>query len=177
MIEVITGPMFSGKTGELIKRIRAYENAGLKCAVFKPEIKSRNEAEINAIATHDKTNTHPAIVIKDIFEILDLSVSYDIIVIDEAQFLSYNLYRIVTYLEILNKGVIVCGLDMDYKKDPFETIGRIMAVADSVTKLKASCDMCKNEAKYSKRIAKEDERVLIGGSDKYVASCLECYLK
>lgn len=177
MIEVITGPMFSGKTEELIKRIKKAQDLGLRCAVFKPEIESRNEAEINAIATHNKKDTFPAIVVRDLFEILDLSASYDLIAIDEAQFFSENIYRVVSYLSTLNKVVLVSGLDLDYKKEPFNSMGGIMAIADSVTKLLAVCDVCGSSARYSKRTITENDRVLIGSNDKYIATCLQCYVK
>lgn len=176
MIEVITGPMFSGKTGELIKRINQVRESDLKHIVFKPEIESRNEAEVNAIATHDKNNSYPAKMVKDIFDVLDLSAKFDVVVIDEAQFFSYNLYKIVAFLDAMGKRIIVSGLDMDYIKEPFDTMAKVMAIADNVTKLVAVCDICGSSARYSKRIIYEKERVLIGSSDKYIASCTKCFI-
>jgi thymidine kinase len=177
MIEVITGPMFSGKTAELIKRLNQAKEAGLKHIVFKPEIESRNEAEQNAIATHDKSLMMEATPVPNSVYIVRMSKEYDVVAIDEAQFFDTNLYLVAKVLNDAGKRVIISGLDMDYGREPFDTMGRVLAVANQIDKYAASCHSCQKPAQYSKRTIKFNERVLIGGDDKYIAQCHECYSK
>ena len=177
MIDVITGPMFSGKTGELIRRVKAYEVAGLKCIAFKPEIESRNEDENNGIATHDRKDAIKAVMESNPIDIARKASDYDVIAIDEAQFFEPYLYLVLKALQEADKIVIVSGLDLDYEMEPFTTMANIMAIAQKIDKYTAVCNDCRQPAQYSKRVSEEKGRVLIGGDDKYAANCLKCFYK
>ena len=168
-IEVIAGGMFSGKTEELIRRIKRASIAKQKIMVFKPSMDIRYDE--NDIVSHSKAyfKAQPLDSIKDIYKynIKDL----DVIGIDEAQFFSEDLIDICNDLANQGKRVIVAGLDLDYMGRPFGPIPKIMAVAEYVRKIQAICTVCGNPASRSQRIIKSDELVVLGAKEQYEPRC------
>lgn len=171
-IEVITGCMFSGKTEELIRRLRRAKIAKQKVVIFKPIIDTRYSN--NAIVSHSEQSL-PSILIKDVIEILNLVEDAQVIGIDEAQFFSNDLIDVCNKLADDGKRVIVAGLDMDYKGIPFEPIPQILAVAEYITKSLAICVVCGNPADRTQRKTTSSERVIVGAADVYEARCRKCH--
>ncbi|AJC50074.1 thymidine kinase [Mycoplasma flocculare] len=174
VIEVITGPMFSGKSDELIKRIKILTYADIKTLVIKPKIDNRfSECEIVSrsglrIPTFSARTTQE---IKYLFA----QNNYQAIAIDEIQFFDDE---IVSFLdEIANKGirVIVSGLDQDFRRKPFGSLPNLMAIAENVTKLQAVCSLCKRAATTSARRSKIGSQTLIGDQTEYEARCRACH--
>lgn len=174
-IEVITGPMFSGKTEELIRRVSRAEIAQIPYMLFKPMFDTRySETEI---VSHDNKRIG-AKPVMDAREILGLSVDASIVGIDEAQFFNKDL--VTTCVNLANGGVrvIVAGLDMDYLGKPFQPLPDLLGVADKVTKLKAICMECKADAGFTHRInVTEEKRLMLGEKDAYEPLCRSCYSK
>ena len=171
-IEVITGCMFSGKTSELIRRIRVIRRGGKQAIIFKPDIDNRYSA--NAVVTHDM-DEEKSVTVKSAKEILKhLPKDKVVIGVGEAQFFDSYL---VDVLEDLNKKgyrIIVAGLDMDYNQNPFGIMPILLAIASEVTKLKAICSICgEPTAMYSERQTSEKETVLVG-VNQYRAVCHKC---
>jgi thymidine kinase len=162
-IEVICGSMFSGKTEELIRRIKRAKIANQKFKVFKPTIDSRSK---NYIESHDESKLKSTEV-KHSSNILDNIQGCDVVAIDEAQFFDDEIVSVCN--QIANKGirVIVAGLDMDYLGNPFGPIPNLMAIAEYVTKVHAVCKKSGNIANYSFRKNKKTDIVVIGEKDKY----------
>ena len=162
-IEVICGSMFSGKTEELIRRIKRAKIANQKFKVFKPTIDSRSK---NYIESHDESKLKSTEV-KHSSNILDNIQGCDVVAIDEAQFFDDEIVSVCN--QIANKGirVIVAGLDMDYLGNPFVPIPNLMATAEYVTKVHAVCKKSGNIANYSFRKNKKTDIVVIGEKDKY----------
>ncbi len=171
-IEVIAGCMFSGKTEELIRRLKRAQIAKLNVKIFKPEIDTRYSSE--EIVSHSSLSL-PSIMVKDALEILSLSAEADVIGIDEAQFFNNNLVDVCNTLANNGKRVIVAGLDQDYRGLPFEPMPQLLAVAEYITKTLAICVICGNPADRTQRIVKSDERVLVGAADQYEAGCRKCH--
>lgn len=171
-IEVITGCMFSGKTEELIRRLRRAKIAKQKVVIFKPNIDTRYSS--NSIVSHSEQSL-PSILIKDVKEILDLVEDAQVIGIDEAQFFSNDLINVCNKLADDGKRVIVAGLDMDYKGIPFEPIPQILSVAEYITKSLAICVVCGNPADRTQRKTHSSERVIVGAADVYEARCRKCH--
>ena len=174
-IEVITGPMFSGKTEELIRRVARAEIAKIPYALFKPMFDTRYSE--NEIVSHDNKilSAKPVMNAK---EILGFSIDAEIIGIDEAQF--FNQELIDTCVKLANGGVrvIVAGLDMDYLSKPFQPIPNIIGVADQVTKLKAICVECGEDAGFTHRINKKEEKqLMLGEKNSYEPLCRTCFGK
>lgn len=172
-IEVICGSMFSGKTEELIRRIRRAEYAKQKVLVFKPAIDDRYDA--NSIVSHSQMKA-ASICISDpdeIFEHLDSEVR--IIAIDEAQFFPPSIVRVVNALADRGYRVIVAGLDQDYRGEPFGSIPQLMAVAEYVTKNLAICVKCGNPANRTQRTIAKGEQILVGSTEAYEARCRNCH--
>tara|TARA_B100000795_G_scaffold26967_1_gene17916 strand:- start:2806 stop:3369 length:564 start_codon:yes stop_codon:yes gene_type:complete len=174
-IEVITGPMFSGKTEELIRRVARADIAKIPYVLFKPMFDTRYSE--NEIVSHDdkRLEAKPVMNAK---EILGFSVDAEIIGIDEAQF--FNQELIDTCVKLANGGVrvIVAGLDMDYLAKPFQPIPNIIAVADSVTKLKAICVDCSEDAGLTHRINNRAEKqLMLGEKGMYEPVCRACFHK
>lgn len=167
-IEVICGSMYSGKSEELIRRLKRANIARQITMIFKPEIDDRY-AE-NAIVTHDKLKLEASSV-KDAEEILTAAQNADVIGIDEAQFIGGDLVGITEKLANAGKRVILAGLDMDFRGIPFEPMPHLMAIAESVTKLHAICSVCGNQALFSYRISDTENLIDIGSADKYEARC------
>lgn len=174
-IEVITGPMFSGKTEELIRRVARAEIAQIPYMLFKPMFDTRySETEI---VSHDNKRIG-AKPVMDAQEILGLSVDAEIVGIDEAQFFSKEL--ITTCVNLANGGarVIVAGLDMDYLGKPFQPLPDLLGVADKITKLKAICMECKSDAGFTHRInVIEEKRLMLGEKESYEPVCRTCFSK
>jgi thymidine kinase len=171
-IEVITGCMFSGKTEELIRRLRRAKIAKQKVVIFKPNIDTRYST--NSIVSHSEQSL-PSILIKDVKEVLDLVEDAQVIGIDEAQFFSSDLINVCNKLADDGKRVIVAGLDMDYRGVPFEPIPQILSVAEYITKPLAICVECGNPADRTQRKTTSSERVVVGAADVYEARCRKCH--
>jgi len=167
-IEVICGSMFSGKTEELIRRIRRAEIGRQRVKVFKPKIDNRySEFEI---VSHSE-RAYPSEVIENAEEILDKSFDAEVIGIDEAQFFDDNIVDIVQQLADSGKRVIIAGLDQDYRALPFEPMPKLLAIAEYITKAMAICVICGAPANRTQRNSQNDERVLVGATNHYEARC------
>ncbi|WP_114789201.1 thymidine kinase [Niabella yanshanensis] len=171
-IEVICGSMFSGKTEELIRRLKRVKFANLKVEIFKPAIDTRYD-ELN-IVSHD-TNAIHSTPIDNSQKILLMAQDADVIGIDEAQFFDDGLPDVCDKLAYHGIRVIVAGLDMDFTGKPFGQMPFIMAKADYVTKLHAICVKCGNIANYSYRKIPDDDQVMLGAMDAYEPRCRVCY--
>jgi len=171
-IEVIAGCMFSGKTEELIRRLKRAQIAKQKVKIFKPLIDSRY-SQYNIVSHSDQSL--PSIVIKDAKDLLEHCKDAQVIGIDEAQFFDNSLVDICNELANSGKRVIVAGLDQDYKGIPFEPIPQLLAVAEYITKTLAICVECGNPADKTQRKVHFKERVLVGAADSYEARCRKCH--
>ena len=173
-IEVICGSMFSGKTEELLRRLKRAELAKLEIAVFKPKIDIRYNNE--QIVSHD-SNKIKSTSINSPSEIFQLSLNAKVIGIDEAQFFDPKLLDIALELAKKGKRVIIAGLDMDFLGNPFGVMPQLLSVADHVTKVHAICDECSDIANNSYRITNKEDLVEIGEKDKYLPLCRRCFSK
>ena len=173
-IEVITGSMFSGKTEELIRRLRRAQFAGLKVEIFKPALDKRY-SEVRVVS-HDEKSILSSPV-DNASTILLMAGEADVVGIDEAQFFDSALLNVCNTLANAGKRVIVAGLDMDFAGNPFGPMPELMAMAEDVTKVRAICVRCGNLASYSFRKSGEEQVVLLGEKDKYEPLCRECYNK
>ncbi len=171
-IEVITGCMFSGKTEELIRRLRRAQIAKQQVKIFKPKIDTRFADD--SIVSHSEQSL-PSIQIKDINDAMELSDDAQVIGIDEAQFFSEDIINVCTELADKGKRVIVAGLDQDYRGIPFEPIPHLLAIAEYITKSLAICVECGNPADKTQRKTASSERVIVGASDIYEARCRKCH--
>lgn len=171
-IEVISGCMFSGKTEELIRRLKRVQIAGLKAEIFKPALDTRYD--VNDIVSHDSSRI-PSTPVEHHYNILLLSSGVDVVGIDEAQFFDEGIVEVVEELTIQGIRVIVTGLDMDYAGKPFGPMPALMARAEYITKLHAICSCCGDIANYSYRKARIDDQVLLGEKDVYEPRCRTCY--
>ena len=171
-IEVVCGSMFSGKTEELIRRLRRAKFAKQKVEIFKPAIDVRYSEE--DVVSHDQ-NHILSTPIDSSASILLLANDIDVVGIDEAQFMDMGLVDVCN--ELANRGVrvIVAGLDMDYRGVPFGPMPALCAIADDVTKVHAICVRCGNLAYVSHRKVENDKRVLLGETAEYEPLCRECY--
>ncbi|MGO3307506.1 Thymidine kinase [Sphingobacterium sp. JB170] len=173
-IEVICGSMFSGKTEELIRRLKRAQYARLPVEIFKPEIDVRYDE--NEIVSHN-SNSIPSTPVSHSSAILLLSSATKVVGIDEAQFFDDELPNVCVQLANRGVRVIVAGLDMDYKGVPFGPLPNLLAVAEHITKVHAVCVQCGAPATYSYRVAASEERVLLGEKDNYEPRCRRCYYK
>ena len=173
-IEVICGSMFSGKTEELIRRIKKVELADEKYIIFRPKIDSRNPE--NKIISHAK-NEISASIVSSPKEILDLSVSYPVIGIDEAQFFDQSIVDVCNLLANKGHRLIISGLDMDFEGNPFGPMPNLMACAEDVMKVHAVCMETGNPAGYSYRKDNSDDLVLIGEKKEYKPLSREAFVK
>ena len=180
-IEVICGSMFSGKTEELIRRMKRATFARQRVVIFKPQIDKRY-SEANVVS-HDRNEipSTPIAKASDIITSLartkDGEFDIDVVGIDEAQFFDMRLVDVCNELAGSNVRVIIAGLDMDFKGIPFGPIPSLCAVADDVTKVHAICVKCGSLAYVSHRLVHDDNRVLIGEQTEYEPLCRECYNK
>ena len=173
-IEVVCGSMFSGKTEELIRRMRRAQFARQRVEIFKPAIDVRYSEE--DVVSHDQKHIQST-PIDSSASILLLASDIDVVGIDEAQFFDMGLVDVCN--ELANRGVrvIVAGLDMDFKGVPFGPIPALCAIADEVTKVHAICVKCGALAYISHRLVKNDRRVLLGETQEYEPLCRKCYQK
>lgn len=173
-IEVICGSMFSGKTEELIRRLKRAKFARQKVEIFKPAIDTRY-SDVDVVS-HDNTSIQST-PIESSSSILLLASDIDVVGIDEAQFLDDGLVEVCN--ELANRGtrVIIAGLDMDFKGVPFGPMPALCAIADDVTKVHAICVKCGNLAYISHRIIDGEKRVMLGEESEYEPLCRECYKK
>ena len=171
-IEVVCGSMFSGKTEELIRRMRRAEFANQRMVLFKPQIDNRYSEE--NVVSHQGSSLK-AIVVNDSSEILATWRNELVVAIDEAQFFDFGIVEVCN--KLANKGVriILAGLDMDYKGIPFGPMPKLLAIAEYVTKVHAICVSCGNLAQFSHRTATETEQVLVGAIEKYKPLCRACF--
>jgi thymidine kinase len=167
-IEVVTGCMFSGKTEELIKRLRRAQYARRPVVVFKPRIDDRYEKD--AVGSHSGQRM-PSFQIDHSSQILPLVGDAVVVGIDEAQFFDAGLVDVCETLANRGHRVVVAGLDLDYRGRPFEPLPHLMAVAEYVTKNLAICVLCGNPADRSQRLVNRGSRVLVGESEAYEARC------
>ena len=171
-IEVICGSMFSGKTEELIRRLKRAKFANQKVEIFKPKIDTRyNERKV---VSHDE-NSILATPIKHSSELLELATGIAVVGVDEAQFFDDKLAEVIQELALNGTRVIVAGLDMDFKGRPFGPIPDILAVAEYITKVHAICSHCGNLATHSYRLTQEGDTVLLGEKDLYEPRCRTCF--
>ncbi len=171
-IEVITGSMFSGKTEELIRRLRRAQFAGLRVEIFKPSLDKRY-SETRIVSHDDKSIVSTPV--DNPSAILLLSGNVDVVGIDEAQFFDNSIIDICNTLADNGIRVVVAGLDMDFMGKPFGPLPGLMAVAEFVTKVHAICMHCGNLAHYSFRKSDEEQVVVLGEKDKYEPLCRTCY--
>jgi thymidine kinase len=171
-LEVIAGSMFSGKTEELIRRLKRAKIAQQKVEIFKPVIDVRYS--VSEVVSHDE-NSISSTPVSNSANILLLSGNVDVIGIDEAQFFDKGLVDVAVKLANLGIRVIVAGLDMDFKGEPFGPIPDLMAVADHVDKVHAICVKCGNVAQFSHRLSSKEQIVLLGEKDVYEPLCRGCY--
>ena len=173
-IEVVCGSMFSGKTEELIRRIRRAQYANLDVTIFKPTLDTRDKK--NTVVSHDET-TIDCKTIKRASEIYKLSKTCKVVGIDEAQFFDDEIVEVCNNLANHGVRVIVAGLDMDYKGVPFKNMANLMATSEYVTKVHAICPKTGGLAQYSYRKTKSKKRILLGKGDEYVPLSRAAYFK
>jgi thymidine kinase len=172
-IEVIVGPMFSGKSEELIRRLRRAEIARKRVQIFKPLIDDRYSK--NGIVSHSglEIESDP---VKDADEIVSkINILTEVVGIDEGQFLGDGLVLVCQKLAEAGKRVIVSGLDMDYLGRPFEPMPRLLILAEEITKLLAICIRCGNPAVHTQRLVHSDELIVVGAKGMYEARCRRCF--
>ena len=173
-IEIICGSMFSGKTEELLRRLKRAEFAKQKVAVFKPLIDTRYDAR--KIVSHD-SNAIKSKPVKLAIEILDQIDNAEVIAIDEAQFFDKELIRISNLLANQGKRVIIAGLDMDFKGKPFGIMPGLLAIAEHITKVHAICIECGTAANHSYRLTKNQQLIELGDKLEYKALCRDCFFE
>jgi thymidine kinase len=171
-IEVVTGCMFSGKTEELIRRLRRAEIAKQKVEIFKPKIDNRYSEE--HIVSHNQLKIR-SIMVSKADEILPLIGDAQVIGIDECQFFDNSLVDICNTLANEGKRVICAGLDQDYRGIPFEPMPQLLAIAEYITKTLAICVVCGNPADRTQRKTHSAERVVVGADEIYEARCRKCH--
>lgn len=171
-IEVITGSMFSGKTEELIRRLKRANFANLKVEIFKPVIDTRYSE--SKVVSHD-SNAIVSTQVESASNISLMANNVDVVGIDEAQFFDNGLVEVCNRLADSGIRVIVAGLDMDFKGNPFGPVPALISIAEYVTKVHAICMRCGNLAHYSYRKSDTDKIVLLGEKDIYEALCRNCY--
>ena len=172
-IEVICGSMFSGKTEELIRRLKRAKIANQKIQIFKPSIDSRSDEYIES---HDKKKIK-SITVKTSYDVFEIGKDFDVIGIDEIQFFDNDIISVCNSLANNGVRVIAAGLDMDYLGNPFGPMPNLMAIAEYVTKVHAICSETGNIANYSYRKKKEDSIILIGEEGEYKALSRELFFK
>ncbi|MGD9486493.1 MAG: thymidine kinase [Calditrichaceae bacterium] len=172
-IEVICGSMFSGKTEELIRRLRRATIARQKVEIFKPKIDDRYSKE--QIVSHDFQKIQSRTIQKP-EEILTFALEAQVVGIDEAQFFDESIVKICQTLANMGKRVIVAGLDQDYRGIPFGSIPQLLAIAEYITKTHAICTICGNPANHTYRKSGDTDRILVGATDIYEARCRNCFV-
>jgi thymidine kinase len=172
-IEVVVGPMFSGKSEELIRRLRRAEFARQRVQIFKPAIDERYAA--NEIISHSGLGIASDNILKASEIMEKVQPRTEVIGIDEAQFLGDEVVDVCSKLANLGKRVIVTGLDTDFRGRPFEPMPRLLAIAEEITKLLAICVRCGNPAVHTQRLVESEELVVVGATGMYEARCRRCF--
>ncbi len=173
-VEVITGSMFSGKSEELIRRVRRAQIARQQVQLFKPRVDDRFGSD--EIVSHSDMKM-PSQVVSSAAEVLEgVRPDTDVVAIDEGQFFDLSLVGVVNTLADRGVRVIVAGLDQDYRGRPFEPMPQLMAVAEYVDKTLAICMQCGAPANRSQRLVASTDRVVVGGAQQYEARCRHCFL-
>ncbi len=173
-VEVIAGSMFSGKSEELIRRLRRAKIARQKVQVFKPELDSRfaeNQIVSHSEMRHESANSQSATEL-----LAKVDPDTEVVGIDEGQFFDNELVNVANELARRGVRVIIAGLDQDYTGKPFEPMPQLLAIAEYITKTHAICMKCGQPANYSQRTFDSDERVAVGAADKYEARCRRCFV-
>lgn len=173
-IEVITGSMFSGKTEELIRRLRRAKIARQKVEIFKPRIEVRYSEE--EVVSHDE-NSIQSTPVDSAANIVLLASGVEVVGIDEAQFFDDGLIDVCNQLANSGIRVIVAGLDMDFRGNPFGPMPRLLSIAEYVTKVHAICVRCGSLAQFTHRISDEEKLIVLGETDIYEPLCRGCYTK
>ncbi len=172
-IEVICGPMFSGKSEELIRRLRRAEIARQRVQIFKPVLDDRYAGD--HIVSHSDLKIR-SLAVRSAAEIeAQLDVRTEIIGVDEAQFLGPELTELAVRLADMGKRVIIAGLDTDYLGRPFHPLPELLAVADEITKTLAICMQCGNPAKHTQRLVANQDLIVVGAAGMYEARCRRCF--
>lgn len=172
-IEVIVGPMFSGKSEELIRRLRRAEIARQRVQIFKPVIDQRYAN--NEIVSHSGLGIRSDNVATAAEVLQKVEARTEVVGIDEAQFLGDRLVEVCTKLADMGKRVIVTGLDTDFLGRPFEPMPRLLAVAEEITKLLAICVRCGNPAVHTQRLVASEDLIVVGAAGMYEARCRRCF--
>jgi len=172
-IEVICGSMFSGKTEELIRRLNRARIARQKVEVFKPAVDTRYDEK--DVVSHDEKKTS-SIPVQNASQILFYAEDFEVVGIDEAQFFGDEIVNVCNQLAKKGKRVVVSGLDMDFKGNPFGPMPALMAIAEYVTKVHAICIRCGNPANYSHRTVADEKLVVLGETDAYEPLCRKCFI-
>lgn len=173
-IEVICGSMFSGKTEELIRRVKRAEFANQNIILFKPKIDNRYSED--QVVSHKGTN-FKAVVIENSSEIAEHIKGENVVAVDEAQFFDKDIVQVCNELADKGARVIVAGLDMDFKGKPFGPMPNLLAIAEYITKVHAICIDCGNLAQNSYRTVSGNKQVMVGEAEKYKPLCRGCYNK
>ena len=171
-IELIYGSMFSGKTKLLIKRINEAQNNNQKIMVFKPKIDIRYNKE--KIVSHEKNEFFATPILKP-SEILDHINDSNFVAIDEVQFFSKNIVNICYELSQKKINVVLAGLDLDYLGKPFGAMPKLMRIANKLTHLNAICDICQSKAFHTYRMSNNNETIMLGEKETYLALCKTCF--
>lgn len=172
-IEVIVGPMFSGKSEELIRRLRRAEIARQRVQIFKPEIDRRYSS--NGIVSHSGLEIASELVNDGAGILAKVQARTEVVGVDEAQFLGEALLESCTRLADLGKRVIVAGLDTDFMGRPFEPMPRLLVAAEEITKLLSICARCGNPAVHTQRLVASEELIVVGAGGMYEARCRRCF--
>ena len=172
-IEVITGSMFSGKSEELIRRLRRAIIARQRVQVFKPGLDDRYAA--SQVVSHSRWRLEAERVERADEILARLDPRTEVVGIDEAQFFDADLSRVCSHLADLGKRIIVAGLDMDFRGVPFGPMPPLLAIAEEVEKVHAICARCGAAASYTQRLSPSQEQVVVGAADIYEARCRRCF--
>jgi thymidine kinase len=171
-IEVITGSMFSGKTEELLRRIKRAVIAKQPTILFKPKMDTRYSTD--HVVSHDQVR-YPSIAVKDPADMMRLAKDAIVVGVDEAQFFPDTLVEVCNQMALAGKRVIVAGLDQDYRGQPFHPMPELLALAEYVTKHLAICAQCGNPATRNQRLVAAGDQVLLGSLESYEARCRKCF--
>ena len=172
-IEVVCGPMFSGKSEELIRRLRRAEIARQRVQIFKPTIDERYSD--NHIVSHNDMRIHSECVSNAAEVQAKLDLRTEVIGFDEAQFLGDAMIDLVVKFADMGKRIIIAGLDTDYLGRPFHPMPELLAVADEITKALAICMQCGNPAKHTQRLIASEDLIVVGAAGMYEARCRRCF--
>jgi len=172
-IEVVCGPMFSGKSEELIRRLRRAEIARQRVQIFKPAIDERYSED--HIVSHSDLRIR-SVAVRDAADLESrLDLRTEVIGIDEAQFLGNSIVDAVVRLADMGKRIVIAGLDTDYLGRPFHPLPELLAVADEITKTLAICMQCGNPAKHTQRLVASEDLIVVGAAGMYEARCRRCF--